>query len=73
MSVVLEQFVSFTSGTSLGSAKVMSTHCSIKISDEICITSLKQNTHVVQSSSMLRSLDDLDRRVLADHGSVIDG
>lgn len=33
MSVELEQFVSLTSGTSLGSAKVMSTHCNLRISD----------------------------------------
>ena len=33
MSVELEQFVSLTSGTSLGSAKVMSAHCSLQVSD----------------------------------------
>ena len=33
MSVVLEQFVSLTSGTSLGSAKVMSTHCNVLVRD----------------------------------------
>ena len=70
--VVLTQFVSLTSGTSSGSAKVMSAHCSILL---VTVSSLFSDavTHVVESSTMLRKLDNLNSRVVADLRRVVCG
>ena len=70
--VVLRQLVSLTSGTSSGSAKVMSAHCSSLL---VTVSSLFSDavTHVVEGSTMLRKLDNLNSRIVADLRCVVCG
>lgn len=69
-SVELRQLVSFTSATSSGLAKVISTHW-IFVSNFVCADITKRSTYVVERGTMLGSLDDLDGGIVADvHGDV---
>lgn len=60
----LKQLDAFTSGTSAGSASVTSAHCSDPVSFNL--QCMYQVAYVVDSSSMLGKLDDLDCDVVAD-------
>ncbi len=71
MLVVLAQFSSVTSGTSLGSAKVISTHCAPSSSARPFSSGGRGGTYVIQRRSVLGGLDHLDGRVLSDLGRVI--
>lgn len=68
--VVLTQFELLTSGTSSGSAKVMSAHywnllATMRLScSGVC-------THVVKSSAVLRKLNNLDSRVVSNLGCIV--
>lgn len=63
--VLLKQLVLLTSGTSSGSANVMSAHCRFVSSDGRERPIGKVGTHVIQGSTVLRCLDDLDGRIVA--------
>jgi len=61
----LKQFVLLTSGTSSGSANVISAHCVHFISHRLKNT-WKPNTYIVERGAVLRRLNDLDGCIVAD-------
>lgn len=71
MSVVLAQLSGVTGSTSLGSAKVMSTHCCFQV------ISFRPNlfrnglTHVIERGTMLCYLDDLDCGIVPYYRCVV--
>lgn len=70
MLVVFSQLDLVTSGTSLGSAKVMSAHCASHSSVMIVHRS-RAVPYIVQSSPMLCRLNHLDGSIIANHSMEI--
>jgi hypothetical protein len=70
--VVLTQFELLTSGTSSGSAKVMSAHCGILLAT-VRRSCRGAFTYVVKSSAVLRKLNNLDCRIVANLGCEVGG
>ena len=70
MSEELKQFVMFTSGTSAGSAKVMSTHYTLSISD-FSLTEHVQLAYTVKRCSMYSRLHDLDGSIVSNIRCIV--
>lgn len=69
--VVFAQLSGVTGATSDGSAKVISTHCTrnpLAFCQSLRLTAV---TYIIQGRSMLRRLDDLNRRIVPYFRSVI--